>query len=167
MFHVIWSILNLTILLYFSYLLVGFMIKGSAIFTKKIRSVSIFILVLGVFQIISASDNTSDRITISAEESFPASAMQNVVLEENASIDIHLLVLFSAENDTYIPIEATSFLEGFVSGFEWEFNSIEVSPLQEKNKFEYMATGILKWNLFGVTITNDHKSYRGVFTVSE
>jgi uncharacterized membrane protein len=61
MIHLIWSTVNLIIVLYFLYLIFGFIAKGKQIFKPKYRVASIFILVIGVLQIYSAS-NSEERI---------------------------------------------------------------------------------------------------------
>jgi phosphate starvation-inducible membrane PsiE len=69
MIHLIWSIINGIIILYFFYLIIGFIVKGKRIFKPQFKVVSIFMMVIGIVQIISASNSekNTNRITITKD----------------------------------------------------------------------------------------------------
>ncbi len=164
MLHLIWSIINGIIVLYFLYLIIGFIAKGTQIFKPQFKVVSICIMVIGIVQIISASNSekTTNRITITEDYiKQNNSKIKNITLEDNLTFDINMLVKYSIDQNEFVPIESNSFLTGIVSGYVWEFNSIETSNFKKNEKAEYIANGILKWNLFGITVLNEAKTFSG------
>ena len=164
MIHLIWSIINGIIVIYFLYLIVGFIGKGKKIFKPQFKVVSIFIMLIGIVQIISASDSDKNSNRISITEDYNRnsnSEIKQVKLEDNWTFDINMLVKYSIEQNKYIPIESNSFLTGLVSGYVWEFNSIDTNNLYPNGKAEFIANGILKWNLFGITVYSESKTFNG------
>lgn len=165
MIHLIWSIINGIIVIYFIYLIVGFIAKGKKIFKPQFKVVSISIMVIGIVQIISASNSekNSNRISITDDYNRKnTSAIKKVKLEDNWTFDINMLLKYSIEKNKYIPIESNSFLTGLVSGYVWKFNSIDTNNLYPNGKAEFIANGILKWNLFGVTVYSESKTFNGI-----
>jgi hypothetical protein len=164
MIHLIWSIINGIIFIYFLYLIVGFIARGKKVFQPQLKVISIFIMVIGIVQIISASDSEKNTNRISITEDYSRknnSEIKQVKLEDNWTFDINMLVKYSVEQDQYIPIESNSFLTGLVSGYVWEFNSINTNSLHSNAKAKFIANGILKWNLFGITVYSEVKTFSG------
>ena len=164
MIHLIWSIINGMIVIYFLYLIVGFIAEGKRIFKPQFKVVSIFIMIIGIVQIISASNSekNANRITITEDYNKKNnSKIKQVVLEENLTFDINMLVKYSIDQNEYIPIESNSFLTGLVSGYVWEFNSIDTNNFEPNKKSEFIANGVLKWNLFGITVYSESKTFNG------
>ncbi|WP_418510269.1 hypothetical protein [Corallibacter sp.] len=165
MIHLIWSIINGMIVLYFLYLIVGFIAKGKRIFKPQFKVISIFIMVIGIVQIISASnsDKNINRITINEYYNKQNnSEIKKVILEDNLTFDINMHVKYSVEKNEFIPIESNSFLTGFVSGYVWEFKSIQTNNYKPNEKPEFIADGILKWNLFGINVYSESKTFSGI-----
>lgn len=165
MIYLIWSIINGIIVLYFFYLIIGFIIKGKKIFKPQFKIVSIFIMVIGIIQIISASDSEKNTNLITINDDYNKknnSKIKQIVLEDNLTLDINLLIKYSVDQNEYIPIESNSFLTGLVSGYVWEFKSIEANNSKLNGKTEFIADGVLKWNLFGITVYNESKSFNGI-----
>ena len=165
MTYLLWSIINLIIAFYFLYLIVGFIRKGKRIFNPKFKIVSIFVMIIGVVQVVSAinSEEKTNRIIISNnynKKNF--SKVEKVTLEKNLTFDINMHVKYSIEQTELIPIESNSFLTGFVSGYEWEFTSIETNNHKPSEKAEFTVNGFLKWNLFGITVYNELKTFSGI-----
>ncbi|WP_445908606.1 hypothetical protein [Yeosuana sp.] len=164
MIHLIWSIINGIILLYFLYLIIGFISKGKKIFKTQFKIISIFIMFIGIVQIISASDSEKNPNRISITENYNSknkSLLKQVMLEDNWTFDINMLVKYSIDENEYIPIESNSFLTGLVSGYVWEFKSIDTNNLNPNGKAEFIANGTLKWNLFGITVYSESKTFNG------
>lgn len=164
MVHLIWSIINAIIILYFFYLIIGFIAKGKRIFKPQFKVVSIFIMIIGIVQIISASnsENNSNRITITEHYNRSNnSRIKQLTLEDNWTFDINMLVEYSIEQDQYIPIESNSFLTGLVSGYTWEFKSIDTSDLKSNGKANFIVNGVLNWDLFGITVYSQSKTFKG------
>lgn len=121
-------------------------------------------MVIGIVHIISASssEKNSNRITITENyDKKNNSKIKQVILEDNLTFDINMLIKYSIEQNDYIPIESNSFLTGIVSGLVWEFQSIYTNIYKPTGKAEYTVDGILKWNLFGITVYNEYKTFNG------
>jgi hypothetical protein len=70
-------------------------------------------MVIGTVQIISASNSEkkSNRITITEDYNKKNnSKIKQVVLEDNFTFDINMLLKYSIDQNEYIPIESNSFL---------------------------------------------------------
>ncbi|SRX55511.1 hypothetical protein [Aequorivita sp. CIP111184] len=164
MIYLIWSIINGMIIFYFLYLIVEFIEKGKKIFKPQFKVISIFIMIIGIVQIISASNSekNSNRITITKDYNKKNdSKIKQVILEDNLTFDINMLIKYSINQNEYIPIESSSFLNGLVSGYDWEFKSINTNNYKPNEKSEFTANGILKWNLFGINIYSESKTFNG------
>lgn len=165
MIHLLWTLLNASLIIFFFYLIFGFTIKGKKIFNPKIKVFSILIMTLGIIQIISAAKTSknSNRITITTDyKKTNSSKIKKIVLEDNLVFDINLNIKYSIENKEYIPIESYSFLTGLVSGYEWEFKAIETQIHKTNEKATFTAEGVLKWNLFGINVYSEYKTFSGI-----
>lgn len=164
MIHLLWSLLNLLVVLFFLYLLIGFIIKGKKIFNPGFKAVSIFILVIGIIQITTASTtmDKTNTIYISENPDQHISQVKNITLEDNLIFDINLDLFYSETETGYIPVSSSSYLTGIVSGYEWEFISIQTGTYKPDEKNEFAAMGILKWNLFGINVYTQYKPFSGV-----
>ena len=165
MIHLLWTLLNASLIIFFFYLIFGFIIKGKKIFNPKIKVISILIMTLGIIQIISTAKTSknSNRITITTDnKKTNSSKIKKIVLEDNLVFDINLNIKYSIENKEYIPIESYSFLTGLVSGYEWEFKAIETQIHKTIEKATFTAEGVLKWNLFGINIYSEYKTFSGI-----
>ena len=49
-----------------------------------------------------------------------------------------------------------------MSGYVWELKAIQANNFKPNKKAEFRADGILKWNLFGITVYSESKTYNGV-----
>ncbi len=165
MIHLIWSVINGMFVLYFLYLIVGFIAKGKRIFKPKFQVVSIFIMVIGIVQIISASNSEKNSNRISITENYERknnTEIKQIKLEDNWTFDINMLLKYSIEQNEYIPIESNSYLNGLVSGYMWEFKTIDTNNLNMNGKSKFIANGVLKWNLFGITVYSESKTFNGI-----
>ncbi|MDT0676591.1 hypothetical protein [Autumnicola musiva] len=163
MIQLFWSILNITILLFFLYLFVGLLFQGKKIFEGKFKNLSIAILILGVFHIVSANDSEKlDSIIIDDNYNLENSTQsETIILEENMTMNINLSVVYSNKNEVLVPIRATSYLTGLVSGYDWKIESVNTTDKNEKEKNDFIASGILEWKLFGITIYSQEKTFEG------
>ncbi|WP_299156194.1 hypothetical protein [uncultured Tenacibaculum sp.] len=165
MIHLIWSIINLTIVFFFIYLIIGFIKKGKQIFKPQFKIVSILIMLIGVLQIISASNSKKNSNKISITKNYNKQSnikRKQVILENNLTFDINMQVKYSVDQNDYIPVESNSSLTGFVTGYEWKFKSINTKKLDSNGKAEFIANGILDWNLFGITVYGQNKIFTGI-----
>lgn len=165
MIHLLWTLLNASLILFFFYLIFGFISNGNKIFNPKIKVMSILIMTLGIIQIISATKTSknSNRITITDNyKKTNNSKIKKIVLEDNLVFDINLHVKYLVDKSECLPIESYSYLTGLISGYEWEFKSIETQIYKTNEKANFTAEGVLKWNLFGINVYNEHKTFSGI-----
>ncbi|MCL6219966.1 hypothetical protein [Zunongwangia pacifica] len=164
MIQLLWSILNITILLFFLYLFVGFLFQGKKIFEGKFKSLSIAILVLGVFHIVSANDTEKLDHSININNDYNPennTLIKTIILEDNLTMKFNLSILYSNSNGTLIPIKATSYLSGLLCGYDWKIKSVNTSNKDGKQKKKFTAIGTLEWKLFGIKIYSQRKSFKG------
>lgn len=163
MTYLIWSIINGIIFLYFLYLIVGFIAKGKRIFKPQFKYVSIFIMIIGITQIISASnrDKPNNRIIIT-EGYNNNSKVKRILLEDNLAFDINLSLKYSVDENEFIPISSNSSLTGFISGYVWDFKTIETKNNSKTKQLEFTANGILQWKLFGIDVYAQYKTFNGI-----
>lgn len=167
MIHLIWSGLNLIILLYFFYLIIGFIIKGKKIFKPQFKIASIALMVIGIVQIVSAteSEENTNRISfVENHDKMNGNKIAQVLLENNLTFDIHMSVTCRVDKKDFIPIESYSNLNGLVSGFDWEYKSVVINR-NNRNEIEYHLNGVLQWNLFGISIYRQAKTFDGIMPV--
>lgn len=164
MIYLIWSIINIGIILYFFYLVLGLLRNGVRSFNPPFKILSIIIIIAGVVQIISGYSSKSDdnRIILNTQyDKTYNSDSKSVILEENMTFDIQMDVKYSISQKEYIPIESNSFLTGFVNAYVWEFNSLQTENYIPNQKTEFFAKGTLKWKLFGLNVYSQAKTFRG------
>lgn len=158
MIELIWSLLNIIILLFFIYLFFGFLFQGKKIFQGKFKNLSIIILILGVVQIISATRNDEHKNSIEfrnqVEHNYPITT-KNVILENNLTKNYKLSIVYSRENETHFPKKGTISMTGLTSGFD-----LELISLYNDNDVFYV-TAIQNWSLFGIQIYRQEKNFEG------
>lgn len=165
MIYLIWTILNLIIYLYFLYLIFGFITIGRRIFKTHFKFISMFIMIIGIVQIISPSNQDEKKNTIIINEKpddIYNSKKNIIVLEDNMTMDFILSIKYYEDNDLFIPTASHTIISGFVGGFDWTFTSIQTSNYLPNEQVEYSVNGILKWKLFGINIYNEFKSFNGI-----
>ncbi|GGG97491.1 hypothetical protein GCM10011416_14390 [Polaribacter pacificus] len=106
--------------------------------------------------------STTNKILITdAYNNVNYSKVEELLLEENLTFDIHMSLNYSIDQNMDVPISSQSELTGFVSGYEWEFKSIATETHNPDENAAFVATGILKWNLLGVTVFRELKTFKG------
>ncbi|MFD2516441.1 hypothetical protein [Salinimicrobium flavum] len=163
MIYLLWSLLNVLVILYFVFLLIGFIAIGRKIFGRKLRLVSVSIMVLGLVNIIAAAgpEENNPETFVTDVYGQNETEYKRILLEDNLSLDIDLTVTYLIENGELIPVQKRSILTGFLPGFEWDLISVSTSEIKEDGQVDYAAEGVLKWNLFGINIYSQAKWFRG------
>lgn len=165
MLYLIWSIVNALIIFLFFFLIIRFIRYRKKIFKSKFKLFSITIIVIGIASFISNyNSHKSKKNNIIISKVFNRdnpTIMRDIELDQNSIFNINMDVKYSIEKNKLVPIEASSFLTGFLSGHTWEFLSIEISEHKISEKSEFVASGILKWNLIGINIFSQSKTFKG------
>jgi len=165
MIYLIWTLINAFLILYFFYLIIGFVFKGKQFLKTKFKSVSIAIMIIGIVQIISATnlEERTNRISISNNyDKHNDTRTKKIVLAENLVFDINIFVQYSVDGNKLIPIESNSYLTGLISGYAWEFKSIQTNTKKIDQNENYIVDGVLKWNLFGINVYSQTKTFSGI-----
>lgn len=87
---------------------------------------------------------------------------KEVVLVNNGTFKINMTVKYAIENGQHIPVEDGSVLTGLVSGYNWEFIAVDTNNFVPSGKNAFRTTGILKWNLLGVTVYRERKVFNAI-----
>lgn len=164
MIYILWAVLNAVLLLYFFYLLIGFIVKGRDVFKGKLRPVAITVMALGVFHLVSATVPEEDKSEIILKKDYnlqTGTEGKNLILEENAAFDIGLSVSYSVEGEEWIPIKSRSYITGWVLGFDWEFYSFITNKIPDNGLSDFVVEGGLEWHLFGFHLYTQSKQFTG------
>ena len=87
--------------------------------------------------------------------------MQQVILEDNLSSKIRLLILVGEKNDEQIIIKANCSRVGFISGTNWVVKNVDVKKQLDKNYCNYDVSGIMEWKILGITLYDELKNFNG------
>lgn len=162
MIYLTWSILNTIIGFYLIYLIIGFLIIGKKFFNKRFKIISIVILLIGIIQIMFTNNSGTKTNKIILNEHYTSknnTIIKEITLENHLAFDIKMLLKYSIVQDKYVPIESNSFLVGFISGYNWEIKSIDSNNTILNKENDFIVKGILKWNLFGINLYNEPKTF--------
>lgn len=163
MIYLIWSIINITIGLYFLYLLIGVIAKGKVFFNTKYKFLSITIFAIGLVQLLSGSnseENNKTNFLLNDQIPHVKYEANMLKLEENLIFDINIFVKYYTDQNKIVMDKTNSFLTGFVSGFDWEHTSTELK-LNQNNNPDYVVNGILNWKLLGFNVYSQNKTFSG------
>lgn len=164
MIHLLWSLLNLIIFLYFLYLALGLIVKGKRIFTPRFKGLSILVLVIGLARIILGPTVDMKDNLVSLTNDYDKNKnmeVKKILLEDNLTFDINMLVAYSVDQDKWIPVEASSSLSGFVNGYSWQLITARADIHKPNEETTYTAIGVLNWKLFGIPIYGESKIFNG------
>lgn len=167
MLHIIWTIINAVLILYFLHLIIGFVVIGKRIFQNRLKKFSIFILVLGGLQILTSyvdkEEKDNNYIVINEAAFNPKkSIIKTIKLEESFLKDFMLSVKYSYKNNTFVPINGSTRMAGFNSGYKWKLTGMNISNYTNDKKGTYHVYGILEWHLLGLKIYSQLKRFKGV-----
>jgi hypothetical protein len=163
MIALLWAILNVSLALYFVYVLIGFIAKGKRFFNTKYKFLAIAVLVIGIFQMASGSDSEEkNKSNFLKNNQIPTVTYyaKMLTIEEDLSFDTKLLVKYYIDQNEIVLDNSSSSLIGFVSGFDWKLTSTELK-LNRNNDPTYTVNGVLSWKLFNITIFKQHKHFHG------
>ncbi|WP_349351130.1 MULTISPECIES: hypothetical protein [unclassified Flagellimonas] len=163
MIYLLWSLINVFLPLYFFYLHVNFLAKGKRFFNPKYKTFQILFLVIGVTQIIVASSTEKANQNIYLKDdhaNFNSSKMVHHMVEDNWTMNIHFLLEYSVQGNKYIPLKSSSFLSGFVSGYDWELLSVDGVGIEDGRGTVWYVSSNLQWKLLGLPFTVRTKYFK-------
>jgi len=74
---------------------------------------------------------------------------------------IDLKVKYAVDQSEFIPILSTSYITGMHSGFTREFTSMSTENYRRGEKVEFVAEGVLNWEIFGIKMYGEPKTFKG------
>lgn len=161
--ELLWSLLNVSTIVFFLYLLIGYLMMGKRIFEGKLRMLSITFLVFGVVQILSAKDPVEKNNSIILSAKFDQVDYPQVVQsfkEDNMSLDFYFLITYAKIKGRLFPVKATGEMHGFVLGYDWELLSVRAEDKKPGEKADFEATGQLNWKLFGIKLYSQNRTFK-------
>lgn len=174
--YLIWSILNSVLFLYFLYLLVGYVSIGRKVLPKnKLRSLAAILLIFGTVGMFrnetQGEDKTNNAFTINelpaniSKKDLPHYnvASKHIVLEDNVPFKITTRMRIAFVDGKYIALKSHSGLSGFLSGFHWKQTSSPLVHFDKHGKATYRLDGVLRWNLMGMNVYTESKTFEGTF----
>lgn len=175
--YIIWSILNVVLYLYFLYLIVGYVSVGRSILPKDklLKNSAAILLVIGVAQFfISVSKKEDQKVKHFTINERPKTIEQKnmgyynvpskyIVLEDNIPFNINANIRIIFVEGKYLALSNTSNLTGFISGFVWEQTNTPIVKFNNDGIGFYNIDGSLKWNLMGMNIYTESKTFEGSF----
>ena len=161
MMYLIWAILNLTLWLYFLYLIAALILIGKRVFQGKLRAFSILLFIVGAGHILSANDGeATNQIMFAEKDDSPnSSILREITLDDNLSFATKGWIKYSVEGDTLAPVLCSSSLSEFVCGFEWQLDLATADEIRKDEEASYQVSGTLEWNLFGVNVYSQNKNF--------
>jgi hypothetical protein len=166
MFYILWAILNLGIFIFI-------LSKGFTYFRKKLGSIAALFFVFGLFAFAGDSDSGEQSIkkswAFSSEDSLAnnSTAFIEIDLEKTLISKYRLGIGYGRDRQTQknIPLNATSWTTGIISGASWKPLSIIITQTNDDQNFEYNVDGLIKWRVLGITVYSQPKHWKGVVVV--
>lgn len=160
MMYLAWAALNLALWLYFLCLIGALIFTGRRILQGKLRIFSFLLLAMGIGHVLSANNSDPvNKIMFDEKNESPNSRLKEITLDHNLSFDTRAWIRYSLEGDTLVPVSCSSSLIGFVCGFEWQLDLATIDEIRKDEEASYQIRGTLHWNLFGVNVYSEIKSF--------
>ena len=174
--YLIWSILNSVLFLYFLYLLVGYVSIGRKVLPKnKLRSLAAILLIFGTVGMFRNETQDEDKTNKSfiinelpegitkKELPYHNVPSKRLVLEDNVPFDITTRIRVIFVDGKYMAYKSYSGVSGFLSGFRWEQTGSPLVHFDKDGKATYRIDGLLRWNLMGMNVYTESKTFEGTF----
>lgn len=177
MLYLIWSLLNLGLVIYF--LVICF--KAIKLVREKIGLFAAVFFVLGLLTFIgqSAKDNYSKEQNSNQLNSWTFASVDSLKQYSISSLEIdlekdliskkYLGIIYGkdGQGQLNIPIRANSATTGLICGIIWKPISVVVNRTDDNNKFDYIVVGIVDWKLLGATIYTQSKRFDGIVSTEK
>ena len=165
MLHLLWSALNIALLVYFiviCFRATRLIRENSGLFTSLLFGFGLLSFIVQPGKV----KNTENQIVkqgFVAQDRLDPTSMKSITLalEESLGNSTNLRIHYGKDSTGKLaPIDAFSSQNGFVGGREWEPHRILVKTGADGDDFNYTVDGILRWRLLGVTVYYQGKNYQ-------
>ena len=169
MMYLLWALINIGLFLFF----IAVCFEATVLVRKKLGLFTSVILVFGFLSFVGHSSNENKEPSsiqsktwkFANEDSLKvyAPVFLHIDLEKTVVSKYKLRLKYGRDKkrNLVIPISAYSSTSGFISGTNWRPFSININPTNDKNKFEYIVSGIVEWKILGTAFYFEPKDYTG------
>lgn len=162
--YTLWSILNVI-------LFIAVVIYARALLTRyRFVSISLSIAFMALLVYLFSGRNASARKSaIQFQTAFllpdlAHSKSYHAELDDLPTLNIHQIVTLTPDTQSdSAQVSSSSYLTGFVSGYQWSPISIVVGALPDR-RLHYSTSGVLAWKLLGLTVYRQPKQFDGWLT---
>lgn len=174
MLHLLWSILNIGIFIFF----IVVSVKATKLVREKMGVLAAIVLVFGLLSFISRKAEAPNpepggatvrtwKFVTDISPYINDIKRTNIVFDNNIISKSVLSVRYSKDPQSglYKPLEANTHINGLVAGNSWRQVSVQVSPTAVPNEFTYEVNGVVEWKLLGTTIISQAKEWTGKFEI--
>ena len=157
--YILWALLNTYLLFYACYLVVGFLSKGKAIFSRRFKAISILVFIIGIIHVINGSqEQHNNQFLVHKDLKSASGKTYSATLESHWTIDINIDMNVVEQGGESILVAHNSAVSGWVSGFSWAASSYSI----HEGRLE--LNGHLNWMLFGIKIYSAPKTYETAYS---
>ncbi|MBP6759067.1 MAG: hypothetical protein KA133_07435 [Flavobacterium sp.] len=165
MLEIIWGILNIGILVYFTIIC----FKAAKIIRENLGGWATLVFVLGLLSFMEKKeeDNSFKSFNLQEEKKDTVqnyvgnSYGKDVLLEDNLATQIRARIMYGKDSTGKKLLKATASRDGFVSGTYWNPSHFLVSKLDNKDNYEYDVIGTLEWKILGIRLYTESKEFIG------
>ncbi|MEM6719883.1 MAG: hypothetical protein AAF611_11230 [Bacteroidota bacterium] len=163
--YLIWQLINILITLLILFLGVKFIINFKKHKLKTISYTAVTLVLLLISNFIQEENN--EKIVLNTEEKTLTEAStdnKSLKLINTPLFDLNADIAFVAASNNTIPTEVISKLTGFSYGFDWDLQTVNIIPNEDKT-YTYKITGNLDWCLFGLSFYTQAKEFSGTLVI--
>jgi hypothetical protein len=169
MAHLIWGLLNLSLLIYF--IITCFKLVKVA--KNQIGGFAAIVFVFGLLSFMFGSKSDINENKLSKTKTFKFalgdsleqnySKFSHVILENNFVTKYDLFINSGKEitSQKNTPISAYSGTTGLVMGTKWKPQNINVLKTADDDILKYVVYGIVEWKLLGAKVYKQSKVFQG------
>ena len=169
MAHLIWGLLNLSLLIYF--IITSFKLVKVA--KNQIGGFAAIVFVFGLLSFVCGSKSDINENKLSKTETFNfaledsleqnSGKFSHVILENNFVTKYDLFINSGKEitSQKNTPISAYSGTTGLVMGTKWKPQNINVLKTADDKILKYVVYGIVEWKLLGAKVYTQSKVFQG------
>lgn len=168
MSNVIWFSINILFLILIIYLVyrAGRYVKLRWGTSAAIIFIIVFIALLGAVlrpKSLERSDIGDIKTFVIDSSELNPTDYKLVVLEKALVHEITLGVSYNKDVNSRnaIPKSTNSFMTGLRFGYLWNPLIINLRQSADTEKYTYVVEGLLKWQILGVTVYNQHRKFEG------
>ncbi|MFN3759384.1 MAG: hypothetical protein ACK4SF_09220 [Algoriphagus aquaeductus] len=150
MINLLWSLLNLFLVLSFYYFAIGLVVRGRKFLAPYFKPFVLFVLVFGTFGFLNLATKGSER---NVKINNRPSTVEKVLVSEYLSNKLFITLIRDGETGEINPEFSTSDLQGLVMGLKW--NHFQV--IEKDGKLE--LAGWWDWSLMGNRVFSSFETY--------